>query len=125
MATCLPAYHPQWTADPCQRTDSHWIPSLVSFPLFPYDLKQPGVQVDDSLKASIKGSNVAIQALEISVPADLGVRGLIFVIRSEDGSRWWRDGGLLNSFWPLPSILHEIRRLMHTPLAIGLVMVSA
>ena len=55
--------------------------------------------MDDSLKASIKGSNVAIQALEISVPADLGVRGLIFVIRSEDGSRWWRDGERLNSFY--------------------------
>lgn len=50
------------------------------------------VQVDGSLKASLKGEDVAVQALSITVPADQGVRGLIFVIRSEDGSRWWRDG---------------------------------
>ena len=49
-----------------------------------------GVQVDG--KVSLKGKDLQLQTLQIAVPADAGVRGLIFVIRSQDGSRWWRDG---------------------------------
>ena len=47
------------------------------------------------MKVSVAGTELALQTLELKVPADQDVRGLTFVLRSADSSRWWRDGAPL------------------------------
>lgn len=46
--------------------------------------------------AEVAGDRVPLQRLQYEVPADNKVSALTFVIRSDDGSRWWRDGVLLS-----------------------------
>ena len=36
-----------------------------------------------------------LQRLELDIPSGDNVRGLTFVLRSEDNSAWWRDGKYL------------------------------
>ena len=44
------------------------------------------------MKVSVAGGQLALQALDLTIPAGQDVRGLTFVLRSADSSRWWRDG---------------------------------
>ena len=48
---------------------------------------------DDECHIEIGGSIVPLQRIEIHVPSDTKLSALSFVLRSEDGSRWWKDGG--------------------------------
>lgn len=50
------------------------------------------LQEDEGMKVSVAGGQLALQALDLTIPAGQDVRGLTFVLRSEDSSRWWRDG---------------------------------
>ena len=40
----------------------------------------------------MNGERVALQGLRLSIPGDHRLSGLTFVLRSQDSSRWWRDG---------------------------------
>jgi len=48
---------------------------------------------DDECHIEIGGSIVPLQRIEIHVPADTKLSALSFVLRSGDGSKWWKDGG--------------------------------
>mmetsp|Transcript_20854 Transcript_20854/g.62756 ORF Transcript_20854/g.62756 Transcript_20854/m.62756 type:complete len:1085 (+) Transcript_20854:1468-4722(+) len=50
--------------------------------------------------------NVELQRLTLNFPAGAGLSGLIFVLRSEDNSAWWKDGGG-NFTIPIPSSKEE------------------
>ena len=45
-----------------------------------------------SEKLSLSGSQLTVQSLQLSLPADAEVTGLTFVMRSKDESAWFRDG---------------------------------
>ena len=47
-----------------------------------------------SEKLELSGSQLTVQSLELSIPADAEVTGLTFVMRSQDESAWFRDGGI-------------------------------
>lgn len=48
---------------------------------------------DDECHIEIGGSIVPLQRIEIHVPSDTNLSAVSFVLRSGDGSRWWKDGG--------------------------------
>ena len=48
---------------------------------------------DEECHIEIGGSIVPLQRIEIHVPADTKLSALSFVLRSRDGSKWWKDGG--------------------------------
>ena len=48
---------------------------------------------DEECHIEIGGSIVPLQRVELSVPGNAKVSAISFVLRSEDGSRWWKDGG--------------------------------
>lgn len=51
--------------------------------------------------AEVAGERVPLQGIHLTIPGDHKLSGLTFVMRSEDSSRWWRDGGS-NFSIPLP-----------------------
>lgn len=57
---------------------------------------EPDCQLDGDFE------HVELQRLNITIPAGAGLSGLAFVLRSEDGSAWWKDGGG-NFITPVPS----------------------
>jgi len=48
---------------------------------------------DDECHIEIGGSIVPLQRIELNVPTKESLSAISFVLRSEDGSRWWKDGG--------------------------------
>lgn len=42
--------------------------------------------------AEVAGERVPLQGIHLTIPGDHKLSGLTFVMRSEDSSRWWRDG---------------------------------
>lgn len=48
---------------------------------------------DDECHIEIGGSIVPLQRIELHVPSKSSLSAISFVLRSEDGSRWWKDGG--------------------------------
>ncbi|WPT16709.1 Alpha-glucan water dikinase [Picochlorum sp. SENEW3] len=48
---------------------------------------------DEECHIEIGGSIVPLQRVELSVPGNAKVSAISFVLRSDDGSRWWKDGG--------------------------------
>lgn len=56
---------------------------------------------DDECDVEVLGSKVPLQRITLTIPADEAVSGLTFVIRSEDGTRWYKDANS-NFFVPIP-----------------------
>lgn len=48
---------------------------------------------DEECHIEIGGSIVPLQRIELNVPFKESLSAISFVLRSEDGSRWWKDGG--------------------------------
>lgn len=51
-----------------------------------------------SEKLQLSGSQLTVQSLQLSIPADAEVTGLTFVMRSKDSSAWFRDGRVLSVY---------------------------
>lgn len=51
----------------------------------------------DCLAANVAGDPVKLRRVDIDVPASIeesgDVAALVFVLRADDGTKWWRDGG--------------------------------
>lgn len=56
-------------------------------------LETPFARSGDTVQAD--GKTVELQTLKVDLPASSSVKGLTFVVRSADGSAWFRDGGSL------------------------------
>lgn len=48
-----------------------------------------------------QGAKVPLQRIRLSLPRGAGFNGVTFVLRSEDGTRWYRDADR-NFFVPIP-----------------------
>ena len=48
---------------------------------------------DEECHVEIGGSIVPLQRIELEVPHNAKISAISFVLRSDDGSRWWKDGG--------------------------------
>ena len=52
---------------------------------------------EDCLAANVAGDPVKLRRVDIDVPASVeeagDVAALVFVLRADDGTKWWRDGG--------------------------------
>lgn len=64
---------------------------------------------EDNEALEVGGKTVKLQKLQLLVPAKEAITGVTFVIRSSDGSAWFRDGGpwfhILGSQRPQPAYL--------------------
>ena len=58
---------------------------------------------DDTSDIELLESRVPLQRITLTIPADLNVANLQFVMRSNDGSMWYRDGGS-NFTVPVPGV---------------------
>ncbi|KFM28490.1 Alpha-glucan water dikinase, chloroplastic [Auxenochlorella protothecoides] len=53
----------------------------------------PELMVELGSVLSMDGEELPLQRARVPVPVDADLAALAFVLRSRDGSRWWRDGG--------------------------------
>lgn len=61
---------------------------------------------DEECHVEIGGAIVPLQRVSVELPKGHGLNALTFVLRSEDGTRWWNDGGS-NFNVPVPSPVKE------------------
>lgn len=61
---------------------------------------------DEECIIEIGGALVPLQRVSINLPKAHGLNALTFVLRSEDGTRWWNDGGS-NFNAPVPGPVKE------------------
>lgn len=57
---------------------------------------------EEECDVEVQGAKVPLQRVSVSVPGDADIGGFTFVLRSGDGTRWYRDADA-NFFVPLPT----------------------
>ena len=53
-----------------------------------------------------EGKKVPLQQASLTIPAGHDLKGLSFLIRSEDSTAWWRDGEILHTSPAIHDDLH-------------------
>ncbi|GMH39379.1 hypothetical protein BSKO_07277 [Bryopsis sp. KO-2023] len=65
---------------------------------------------DEECDLETLGAEVPLQRLTLEVPFDQKIAGIQFVLRSDDKTKWWKDGNG-NFFVPLPGSVEETKHV--------------